>query len=1533
MKPPLSSLVLLLAFFLCASCGSSRLCAQNGTVLAFAAWGRASYFITNDGTLWVANDAPYGDLPINYPKQVATNVRSIYPGDNRCLFIKNDDSLWAVGRNENGELADGTQTYRSSPVQVGTDVRAVACGINHVLIIKKDNTLWGAGLNHVGQLGLGTSATFTRPYLSPVKIADNVDKAAARLNSSAFIKKDGSLWVMGYNEYAMFGPIGPNTVTPLQIVSNASAISFGMYFYSYVTSDGILYSSGRNNFGQLGDGTTRAVQNGPAARITDNVALVSCGDDHVLVLKNDGSLWAAGLNEWSQFGNGTLSNSSRLIQIASGVSSASAGWRHSLYSKTDGSLWAMGYNQYGELADGTTNERNVAIKLTQPSVTGQPTSVSVSLGASASLSADVIGTGKINFQWLKDGSPVSGANFPALSLPSTTTGSAGNYALVASNWLGSVTSSIATLAVTYPISITTQPAAQTVVLGNAASFSVVATGSSPIAYQWSKDGVAISGATSATYSIASTIAASSGSYSVIVSNSVGSVVSTAVPLVLNPSGVPPSITSQPTSKSVIAGSSVTFSVIASGTASLTYQWRKNGTAIAGATSPSLTLSSSAASDVGSYSVVVANNLGSVTSSAAVLTVDTPPVITLQPKGLVVVEGSGFSLSVSASGSGSLAYQWRKNGVAIVGATTSSYSIPSCLVSDAGSYDVTISTAESSTTSLAATVTVNVPPRISTQPVSTVTYAGINLSLTIAASGTSPISFQWYKDGVAINGALSSVYTLSGPLLNKAGAYDVVVTNVAGSVRSNSTLVFTPPHIVTQPTPASVALGAGTTFSVVAGGSPSLTYQWYRNGTAVPGATSDRYTFGATTVSDAGTYYVIVSNAYGTTRSSSAILTVSPTPTAPSISVQPVSQTVTSGLSVTFSVTTSGTGPFTYVWRKDGGQLTASNSPSLTLSNATSTNAGGYSVTITNALGSVTSSVATLAVVEPATTFTQRRRVSAIGNSLWSFAYGNKTMVVVGSPGLIYSSNDGVTWTQRASGTNEWLVGVAYGNSQFVAVGANGRILRSVDGTLWTYAANEGTIFRLNGVIYADKRWVAVGENGVIITSTDANIWSPVVSGTSHFLHGIAYSQGSFIVTGGSGTILSSSDGTTWSVRSSGTSSDLEACAVVGNYFVTVGGAGECLFSPVALGGANWTNNSKYKPNTTARLRAISSGGGAAIAFSEDGTAYYLPSVYSAWVQLPTSTQTTFLASGFAENRFYGLGTGEVIVQSEPFFEGKLGNLSTRGQTGLGSDVLITGVVVTGTSPKQMLIRAAGPALSSFGIRGFLPQPILTLFDKDGNSIASNTAWNQSPNDSDIRSASIAVGAFAFPENSGDSALLIRLLPGSYTAQVTGVNNSTGAALIEVYDTERVQAAQSKLVNISSRGVVGRDQDIIIPGVSVSGSSGRMLLIRAVGPSLGSFGVDGFLVNPTISVVQNVNGTNMVLATNDDWEVQNQSATFTSSEVRLLSTKAGAFALPSGSKDAALLFSTAANTNYTVLVSGANGETGVALVEIYDVTGL
>jgi hypothetical protein len=231
------------------------------------------------------------------------------------------------------------------------------------------------------------------------------------------------------------------------------------------------------------------------------------------------------------------------------------------------------------------------------------------------------GTPAPTYQWQKDGTSISGATSSTYSISSTASSDAGSYTVVVTNSAGSVTSSAATLAVTAAAtapSITTQPSATTVTAGSTASFSVVASGTPAPTYQWKKDGTSISGATSSTYSISSTAASDAGSYTVVVTNSAGSVTSSAATLTVTAAATAPSIATQPSAATVTAGSTATFSVVASGTATLTYQWRKDGTAISGATSSTYSISSTASSDAGSYTVVVTNGAGTVLSQVAEL---------------------------------------------------------------------------------------------------------------------------------------------------------------------------------------------------------------------------------------------------------------------------------------------------------------------------------------------------------------------------------------------------------------------------------------------------------------------------------------------------------------------------------------------------------------------------------------------------------------------------------------------------------------------------------------------------------------------------------------------------------------------------------------------------------------------------------------------------------------------------------------------------------------------------------------------------
>ena len=231
-----------------------------------------------------------------------------------------------------------------------------------------------------------------------------------------------------------------------------------------------------------------------------------------------------------------------------------------------------------------------------------------------------------------------------------------------SNSAGSVTSNAATLTVNpAPVapSITTQPSSVTITAGQTATFSVTATGTAPLSYQWSQNGTAISGATSSSYTTpAETTSASGAQFTVVVSNSVGSVTSNAATLTVNPAPVAPSITTQPSSVTITAGQTATFSVTATGTAPLSYQWSQNGTAISGATSSSYTTPAETTSASGAqFTVVVSNSAGSVTSNAATLTVNAPPPGALTPSTTSlnfsnVNVGSNSSLGVNFTNSGS-----------------------------------------------------------------------------------------------------------------------------------------------------------------------------------------------------------------------------------------------------------------------------------------------------------------------------------------------------------------------------------------------------------------------------------------------------------------------------------------------------------------------------------------------------------------------------------------------------------------------------------------------------------------------------------------------------------------------------------------------------------------------------------------------------------------------------------------------------------------------------------------------------------------
>jgi hypothetical protein len=503
-------------------------------------------------------------------------------------------------------------------------------------------------------------------------------------------------------------------------------------------------------------------------------------------------------------------------------------------------------------------------------------------GQSATFSVAANGTAPFTYQWRKGGSAVSGGSGSVLTLSSAQPGDAGSYDVLVSNSVGSATSAAATLTVNVPPAITVQPENQTVLAPATATFSVTATGTAPLSYQWKRNGADIPGATSATYTTPATSGADHGAvFSVTVSNVAGNLASANATLTVN---VAAAVTVQPQAQAVVAPAPATFSVTAAGSAPIAYQWRRNGSPIGGATAASYTTPATSGADHGAvFSVVVSNAFGTDTSSNAALTVNLPPAITVQPASQSVIAPATATFSVTATGTGPLSYQWRKNSVALPGAVSASYTTPATTLADHGSsFTVVVSSPHGSVTSNVATLTVTaapVVPTITIHPANQTVLAPATATFSVTATGTAPLGYQWKKNGFDIGGANSASYTTPATAFNDDGSqYSVVVSNVAGNATSNpATLtVNAAPIILVQPANQTVSAPATATFSVTATGTAPLTYQWKKGGIDIGGATSWSYTTPATVVGDSGSSYsVTVTNAFGSTPSASATLTVNP----------------------------------------------------------------------------------------------------------------------------------------------------------------------------------------------------------------------------------------------------------------------------------------------------------------------------------------------------------------------------------------------------------------------------------------------------------------------------------------------------------------------------------------------------------------------------------------------------------------------------------------------------------------------------------
>lgn len=464
-----------------------------------------------------------------------------------------------------------------------------------------------------------------------------------------------------------------------------------------------------------------------------------------------------------------------------------------------------------------------------PEFVAQPTNIAITAaGQTANFAGMALAGGSaVTYQWqqnganLMDGGAISGSLTSNLTIINVNATNAGSYTLIATDPIGSVTSSVAIVTLPSP-TLTSQPASTNLPPGATAQFNVNASGLAPFSFQWFFNGVAlnngpsvsgsgavISGATTSNLVVSGVQAGDDGTYSCVVTNAVGETADStgAVLAVLDPA-----ITSEPQSVTTNYGGTVTFSVGALGSQPLSFQWYDgatpllaNGTSpagsatVSGGQSPVLSLANVSYLDDGGYSVVVSNALGnSITSSVVTLTVN-DPYIAVQPAKTAAAAGSSASFSVTAYGTGPLDYQWYDGstplsdgatgtGSAISGSSTATLTITAPSDSDDGNYHVVVTGGSgASATSAPAALLVEDPMSISIYPISRTMAAGSHVGFVIGVIGQAP-QYQWSFDGGSISGATNSSLNLSNLTTAASGTYSVMAQNLANSVSASATLV-------------------------------------------------------------------------------------------------------------------------------------------------------------------------------------------------------------------------------------------------------------------------------------------------------------------------------------------------------------------------------------------------------------------------------------------------------------------------------------------------------------------------------------------------------------------------------------------------------------------------------------------------------------------------------------------------------------------------------------------------------------------------
>ena len=926
--------------------------------------------------------------------------------------------------------------------------------------------------------------------------------------------------------------------------------------------------------------------------------------------------------------------------------------------------------------------------------------------------------------------------------------------------------------------------ASTRAIGETITFTVNATGTAPLTYQWFKNStIAVANtatATTAALTLANLTALDSGTYTCTITNAAGSVGSDAFALTVTPA---PAAVGAPVINSAVAD-------VATTTGAYTYQisatntptsYAASGLPVGLSLNPTTGTITGTATVPGVYAVdlTASNATGASGAFTLTLTVRALPIISSS----ATVSGSvgrTFSYAIAASNTPTSFNVGALPAGLVVNPSTGAIS---GTPTTAGITTVTLSATNATGTGATATlvITINaisaggggggggggsgggggtVPtgsaPVILSQPVGQNAAEGAGVTFTVGASGTD-LNYQWSRNGVVLTGAVFSTISLNNVRGGDAGTYTVLVSNSAGAVTSVGaalTIVGLPssPTITTQPVASTVTAGGSAGFSVVASGASPLTYQWLKDGAVIGGATAATLNLSGVTVASAGRYSVVVTSSGGSVTSSAGVLSVS----APSIAGTYFGSFAGNGGSFGLRLGSDRTGVFLgfataarvalvsldvvvdaggrfSVTQRSGSAVTPATNPPTAAANADITISGAIA-----ADGTVSGVVPALNLTFSAPTGTSAGSTSAVAGYYQSGVAGGsgQSLALVGPAGealvvtLSGPSADGGRGTVTAAGA---ITVTTAGNA---AITASISVAAGTIATTATTAAGATITYGGTGSIGGEKL-INISTRSLTGTAADTLIVGFVITGTEPkpvLVRAIGPTLSTFNV-----------DGALSAVRL------------------------EVFRGPVSMVvGTDWgapANNPTDVAATAARVGAF-----ALPANSRDAAVL---------LNLPPGNYTAVVTgqggvSGVALVEVYDATVG-VIPTAQ-----RVVNIATRATAGTGDNTLIAGFYVSGTVPKRVLIRGVGPSLAQFGVTGVLARPQLSVA-AGATELAQNAGVATSTDLAGIVAASAQVGAFALVANSQDAAILINLAPGAYTARVSGVGATTGAALIEVYE--------------------------------------------------------------------------------------------------------------------------------------------------------